>query len=305
MHVQRIWDHAPHNAFTDLVRFSGVWWCCFREAESHNSRDGAVRVIRSDDGDRWESAALLTGKRTEDLRDPKLTVTPTDELMLTAAGVSGREPDMKLQSFAWFSNDGSEWGKREDLGHPDYWLWRVVWHGAAAYSMAYGTFSVGEGLRLYRSIDGRYFEVLVADLRVDEYPNETALAFLPDETAVCLLRRDGMTEDGPADALVGTAAPPYRDWTWNPTGICIGGPELLILPDGRIAAAVRRYNETAHTMLCWLTPETGVLSEWLELPSGGDTSYPGMAWHDGQLWVSYYSTHEEKTAIYLARLPIP
>jgi hypothetical protein len=25
-------------------------------------------------------------------------------------------------------------------------------------------------------------------------------------------------------------------------------------------------------------------------------------WHDGLLWISYYSSYEEKTAIYLARV---
>ena len=33
-----------------------------------------------------------------------------------------------------------------------------------------------------------------------------------------------------------------------------------------------------------------------------DTSYPGLVWHEGQLWVSYYSSHEGKTSIYLARV---
>ena len=40
----------------------------------------------------------------------------------------------------------------------------------------------------------------------------------------------------------------------------------------------------------------------LTLPSGGDTSYAGMVWHDGLLWVSYYASHEGKSAIYLARV---
>jgi hypothetical protein len=43
----------------------------------------------------------------------------------------------------------------------------------------------------------------------------------------------------------------------------------------------------------------------LELPSGGDTSYPGMVWHEGILWMSYYSSHEGKTSIYLARIRLP
>ena len=42
----------------------------------------------------------------------------------------------------------------------------------------------------------------------------------------------------------------------------------------------------------------------LTLPSGGDTSYAGMVWHESVLWVSYYASHEGKTAIYLARLKV-
>ena len=40
----------------------------------------------------------------------------------------------------------------------------------------------------------------------------------------------------------------------------------------------------------------------LVLPSGGDCSYPGIVWHDGLLWLSYYSSHEGKTSIYLAKI---
>jgi hypothetical protein len=43
----------------------------------------------------------------------------------------------------------------------------------------------------------------------------------------------------------------------------------------------------------------------LVLPSGGDNSYPGMAWHDGTLWLSYYSSHEGKASIYLAEIALP
>jgi hypothetical protein len=40
----------------------------------------------------------------------------------------------------------------------------------------------------------------------------------------------------------------------------------------------------------------------LTLPSSGDSSYPGFVWHDGRLFMSYYSSHEARTAIYLARI---
>ena len=81
----------------------------------------------------------------------------------------------------------------------------------------------------------------------------------------------------------------------------IGGPQLIELPGGEIVVAGRDYVGKAKTKLWRLDPETATLSDLLALPSGGDTSYPGLVYRDGLLWVSYYSSHEEKTSIYLAR----
>jgi len=67
---------------------------------------------------------------------------------------------------------------------------------------------------------------------------------------------------------------------------------------------VRLYDGRTRTSLCWIDPQEGKLSEFLRLPSGGDTSYPGMVLHDGILWVSYYASHEGKTSIYLAKVRI-
>lgn len=70
-----------------------------------------------------------------------------------------------------------------------------------------------------------------------------------------------------------------------------------------MVAGSRGFGKTpgAHMVLFKMT-ETS-LEPVLELPSGGDCSYPGMVWHDGMLWVSYYSTHEDgKTSIYLAKV---
>ncbi len=77
---------------------------------------------------------------------------------------------------------------------------------------------------------------------------------------------------------------------------------MLRLPDGRIVAAGRLHDPKTHTALCWLDPEAGTLTEFLALPSGGDTSYPGLVFTKGVLWVSYYASHEGKTSIYLAKV---
>jgi len=56
---RRIWDKAPHNAFTDLLHHKDRWWCVFREGKGHVSPAGKLRVITSPDGVQWESAVLL------------------------------------------------------------------------------------------------------------------------------------------------------------------------------------------------------------------------------------------------------
>ena len=82
----------------------------------------------------------------------------------------------------------------------------------------------------------------------------------------------------------------------------VGGPEFAILPGGRMVAVVRLYNGRQRTSICSIDPAAATLAETLALPSGGDTSYAGLVFHEGLLWVSYYSSHEEKTAIYLAKV---
>ena len=82
----------------------------------------------------------------------------------------------------------------------------------------------------------------------------------------------------------------------------IGGPALLRLPDARLIAGVRLYEGKVRTSLVQIDENTGKLTELLALPSGGDSSYPGLVWHEGTLFMSYYSSHEGKTAIYLARV---
>lgn len=296
--VQRIWDQASHNAFTDLVRFQDRWFCVFREGKAHVSPDGALRVITSTDGDTWESAALITSGDS-DLRDAKITVTPDGQLMLAGAEALHDKSRQTHQSLVWFSPDGRTWSDKHEIGDPNIWLWRITWHDDKAYGVGYGC-GKERLVRLYVSSDGKRYETLVDRLHDVGYPNETSLVFDGD-TLYCLLRRDGETNTG----LLGISQPPYTQWEWKDLGVRIGGPHMLRLPDGRFVSAVRLYDGSVRTSLCWIDPQAGTCTEFLALPSGGDTSYAGLVFHDGLLWVSYYSSHEEKTAIYLAKVRIP
>jgi hypothetical protein len=299
--VRKIWDAAPHNAFTDLARFGDRWYCVFREGKEHVSLDGAIRVVSSYDGDHWEPAALIASE-SGDLRDPKLAITPDQRMMLTAAEAVRDGGETHHQTFAWFSSNGKDWGQRTEIGDRDFWLWRTTWHKGTAFAIGYGCRPAVPWVRLYKSLDGKKFEVIKSKLFDEGEPNESSLLFDADDRCYCLLRRDGK----PNTALLGIAAPPYTDWQWKDLGKRIGGPHMIRLPDGRIVAAVRLLDGKARTSLCWLDPDAGTLREFerVRLPSGGDTSYAGLVFYESMLWVSYYSSHEGKTCIYLAKVKI-
>ncbi len=295
LEVRKVWDQAPHNAFTDLMRYRDRWLLAFREASGHVSPDGALRVLVSRDGRQWESAARVE-MPGRDLRDPKLAETPAGALMLTSYAVAPEAEGTPGESVAWFSRDGRSWSGPERIGEPDLWLWRVTWHRGTAYTIGYNR----RIARLYASRDGRRFETLAPQLYSEGYPNESTIRFLPDGTALCLLRRDA----GTRTALLGVARPPYREWSWKDLGVRIGGPNMIRLPDGRWLAAVRLYDGLVRTSLCWVDTRAGRLEEFLVLPSGGDTSYAGLALYGGLLWISYYSSHEGKSSIYLAKVRV-
>jgi hypothetical protein len=109
---------------------------------------------------------------------------------------------------------------------------------------------------------------------------------------------------GDLKAWLGRSRAPYTTWTWRETPQQIGGPNFIRLPDGALWATGRRYPGGPRTVLARLSLDGGY-EPALTLPSGGDTSYAGMVWHEGLLWVSYYASHEGKSAIYLARVKLP
>lgn len=321
--VTKIWDQGKHNAFTDLIRWHDKFYCTFREADAHVGGDGQLRVLESADGDKWQSVALI-GESGIDLRDPKLSITPDDRLMIVAGGsvyegktLKGRQPRVT------FSKDARDWTPPQRVLEEGEWLWRVTWHGGKAYGVSYNaeertsaaaqkaakTGKVESGpadwkLKLVSSSDGLKYN-LITHLDVPGHPNETTLRFLPNGEMIALVRREGGNRLG----WIGHSNPPYTKWDWTESKHQVGGPNFIRLPDGSLWAACRSYpppgnSSGAKTVLAKMTA-AGDYEPKLTFPSGGDTSYAGLVWHDGLLWMSYYSSHEGKTSIYLAKVKLP
>jgi len=297
--VQKIWDRGAHNAFTTLARFQGRWLCAFREAEAHADGEGRIRILQSPDGSAWASAALLSEKGV-DLRDPKLSVTPDRTLMLLMGGTYPRErAGTRRQPRVAFSRDALIWSRPQAILAEGDWLWRVTWRGSRAYGISYRLLNARTwNIFLHESADGLDYR-LVCPLKVPGKPNEATIRFRPDGSALALVRREGGDKAG----WIGTGRPPYRRWTWHSAGARVGGPDFILEPGGRLLAAYRRYGTSGPVTILARMKTTGV-RPLLALPSGGDCSYPGLVWHGGLLWVSYYSSHEGKSSIYLAKVKL-
>ncbi len=311
--LDKVWDRAPHNAFTDLVRFRASWFLAFREGASHMLCEGRIRVLASADGRRWESAALIAEEGI-DLRDPHFSIDgSTGELELVMGGTRvvegksvGRRPRVAR------SADGVAWSANVPVLAEGDWLWRVERRGDEGFGVSYRLPRKNFWtVHLCRSVAGSPWTD-VAELPVRGKPNEATVRLLPDGTMVALVRR----ESGDRKAWIGTSPAPYTEWSGSETREYLGGPNFIALPDGRLLAAgrVSKRGTPATALLDMTLPRTGRapdaqadaggLRRLLELPSAGDCSYPGLVYEDGRLHVSYYSSHEGKAAIYLAKIDL-
>lgn len=307
----KIWDFAPHNAFTDLVHYRGSFYCTFREGESHVPKgrpgNGKVRILRSKNGVTWESAGLLQSGQY-DLRDPKISVTPDNQLMVIMGGSDYTTGKLGgCLTHVSFSRDGLQFSDpqpviiEEAVRSALDWIWRITWNESAGYGVLYQP-DTGNGeiaTRVVRTEDGIHYQ-LVSNLELTGKPNEATIRFQGNRMYI-LMRREGKDAAG----LLGASDPPYRSWTWTDLGIRLGGPEFQFVNPNRIVLGTRLYRKPAEggakTGILYMD-QKGKIGSMLELPSGGDTSYPGMVIYRGKLFVSYYSSHEGKTSVYLAKI---
>ncbi len=315
--VRKIWDQAPHNAFTDLIEYKGKFYCTFREGGGHvpwpSNTNGTIRILESSDGEKWTSLALLS-KEGYDLRDSKLSVLPDGRIMILMGGSKYKNytPELlgRLTHVSFFEPRSGKITepvptKIDPAIVSDYdWLWRVTWHKGTGYGVMYRKKdkSLSE-VFLLKTTNGINYESItelgltgVPGLRA--LPGESTVCFTPGDSMLILVRRDGADRQG----YLGCSVPPYRQWIWTDTGLRLGGPHIIHYKGNKYIAGTRNYEGTSTTNI-YVTSPKGKLKCITELPSHGDNSYPGLLVKDNILWVSYYSSHEGKTSIYLAKIP--
>lgn len=301
----KAYGDGRHNAFTDLIRWKDAYYLCFRHGESHGSMDGEIRVMRSADLKAWEPCGTL--KTYGDDRDPHFAATE-DRLFVyfgvwdlehaTDHGTPGRQD---VRSHFASSDDGETWSEVRGVYEEKWWLWRVRHHDGAFYSIGYSAFRPTPPVResrLLRSEDGLNWE-LVSTVTKERMSGEADMWFEGDGSMWLVTR----TGEAPGHAWLHQSDTSKQTWTAHDLGELIHSPAIAKWKDRFFVAGRGRNAGGGYVTRLWeLYPSESRVREVLTLPSGGDTSYPGLlvdpASLDAEnpaLLISWYSQHEQES----------
>lgn len=311
----KIYGDGAHNAFTDLAHWHGAYYVCFRHAASHMSMDGEIRVMRSVDLKTWEPCATLD--TFGDDRDPHFTADDSalycyfgtwDLVHKTDHGLPDRGC---VRSYFSKTTDGANWSPVQGVYEPGWWLWRVRSHDGLLYSAAYTACRpspAARETRLLRSRDGLEWE-LVSTVTKEHKAGEADL-FFPPEGGVWLLSRTG---DDKGTSLWFRSNTAMTEWSETDTDTLVHAPVFGKWTGGFVVAG-RAKAEKGYVMRVWQVVNDR-LAELITLPSGGDTSYPGLIVEPAEkadlpptLLVSWYSQHENEpgnkrsASVYVGRI---
>lgn len=311
--VRKVFDNGHHNAFTDLTVFKGAFYLAFRSCpDGHGvSPDASVIILASKNTRDWKQVHAFSIPR-RDTRDPHFLVFKDRLFVYTGTWYSGDAPatgnnDLELNlhlGHAVWSDDGRGWSEPALLeGTFGHYVWRAAAHGEKAFLCGRRKigFDVGpkgepreiESLML-QSDDGLIWRKRATFQEIAG--DETAFLFDREGRILGIGRRRGM-------AQLLRSEPPYTEWERRDLDRHIGGP-LLAKWGGRTVVGGRHSTgKGPKTSMCWLVGND--LHEFAELPSGGDNSYPGfVAITPTEAVMSWYSSHEGKSSIYMANLEI-
>jgi hypothetical protein len=318
--VRQVMNDGNHNAFTDLCHFRGMYYLTFRSCPDGHMlfTSSRIRVMRSADTRSWQEVCAFNVP-DRDVRDPHFMVYGDALYVLSGTWLvdplDSRHTDLsEHQGYCVRSADGATWeGPLSLNGTHGYYIWRGGAYGDKAYmigrcyreSASAPTREEGRETTeawFMQSSDGLSWQR--AGRIQPSYGDEIAFLFEPGGS-VLAVARGGRERVG----QVCRAQPPYTEWTRTDLSRNIGGPMLSTWGDRYLVGGRKITGPKPVTVLYWLVNDA--LEEILELPSGGDNSYPGfLELSPTQGLLSYYSSHEGSgtslapSAIYLAELSI-
>lgn len=310
MQTWTVVDDGRHNAFTDLLHWQDHFWLAYISSPSHfASKQSKVVLLRSKDAKQWQEMARFSGDG-EDIRDPKLAIIQ-DQLVLYALLNKQFDPE-PYKTITAHSDDGMTWSAFADVTPAGWLIGRPVTRNhetwfAPAHRIDHGTAA------LLRSTDGVMWDVH-STIHAGDRADETAVQLLADGSLLAVTRLEasgGIFGNAEAGTLISSAQPPFTEWTqlgWSKV-TRLDGPTLV--RDGeRVYALGRRQVRVAGRLLgqgsalgqkrsAVFRVQGGELIHLVDLPSAGDTSYPGAVIVDGNMFVSYYTNDPRRDPSWL------
>lgn len=302
--VRQVTADGQHNAFTGLAAFKDRYYLAFRAGKGHADDVSEQVILWSDDGQDWRERHRIrfpaeTPDTTFDYRDSHFLGEP-DRVSLyswATAVRSATHERLRSVTFRQWTRDGVHWSA-PDVVCREATLWRTLRTEDGYWAAGYQPLPPGHHYRvdLYHSPDGDVWEA-VAPIAAEG--SETALHQVSADELLAVVR----IETVPYHLEFYRSRKPYR--VWRQTAVIpriIQSPHVFAWQDGLWLLGRERpdYRDTAdprapsfgrHRTRLWRL-EGDAFEDVLEIPSKGDTAYPGTAiCPDGSLLVSYYSQH--------------
>lgn len=259
------------------------------------------------------------GPLPTDLRDPKLSITPDNRLMVLMAGdlyngsgtaVVNRKPyvsysDINGQNFSEVAQSTVHYPTTTGASTGNFWIWNTEWSNNISYGVDY----FGSKFVLFNSTDaGNNFRTLkILDRALLGNPSETDLIFDNSNKMHLFIRRNGAGNSlATSKGYLATSTSPYTNWNYSELAYRLEGPNVLRLNDSTLCIGTRRFDENNSNpqMGILVTDFNGNKKKEIILKSSGDCGYSGMVIHNGYLWVVYYSSHEGQSNIYSSKIPV-
>lgn len=307
---------GKHNLTTDMILWRDRFYLVHASSPWHIASEASKLVVwESRDARDWRPVAEFT-MPGGDIRDPKLAVIG-DRLFLYVLRNVGFVAEPSATSFT-VTDDGKHWTELTEC-EPHGWLfWRVkpAPDGRGWYVPAYWH-KHGKSILLH-SVDGvRWKEVSV--IHEGDFNDETDIELLPDGSMLATARLEMSGNPfGHRDActLVAVARPPYTEWARKRCAVTrLDGPNLFRHGDTLYAAG--RHHVDASGFLrergsflgrkrtALYKVEPAGLTHLTDLPSNGDTGYPGLVVQGDTLYVCYYTNDIERDYRWLVGMFLP
>lgn len=291
-----IWKGDSHAAFTALVEYQDTLYCAFRNANMHadiSGNDcGVIKIIRSGNGEKWEDYLTFT-ESGYDLRDPQLSVTPVGEMMLLTEKVKYENGKaITRNTCVSFIKSKRQYTPLQsvtfDVSQNWNWIWNVEWIDGVAYGFCYAPF-----FGMVKSSDGINYD-LVDIINLQRNPSEGSIAKLNSNHYLAVVRTDGVAYLGIYDVNEGK-------WRWKDCDEMIACPKVINYKN-KVYVVGRSYIGGLKTSVYKFNKRNKELRCLVRLSGGKDCSYPGLVYHDGKLYVSYYKGDGSSSDIYLATI---